>query len=131
MQDLLSQQPGPNIIVACNDVLGLINIPEDLYQKYYEISSDRVKNYIKKIILQNGEMCSYICWVQIASNHYATKTIDYLNKRKNARFKIKSYIKTLGLLYLIYRKTIQRYYRPEGGYESKMSLHINTLLKSW
>ena len=70
----------------------------------------------------------YEPWCFFWIHYYALKTVDYVEKRIKTRQKIRGYLRSWFLLYLIYRESVENVYRPCGIYETQMAEKWNPIL---
>ena len=70
----------------------------------------------------------YEPWCFFWVHYYALKTIAYVEKKIKSRQKIRGYLRSWFLLYLIYRESVENVYRPCGIYETQMAEKWNPIL---
>lgn len=129
MMEQLSNDPCPGFNEATDDVLMRVHINQPILQQEYGIQKKTLRNKIYSMIEHDNPQYSYAAWVSGGMDDYVKETIDFLDKRKKARKKIKACIKTCALIFRIYQQVIEERYKPNGAFETEMSLYWNPILQ--
>lgn len=135
--------PQPTIHESCKDIIHLIknqhknedikykneDINNIIYKKYL-IHENELMDTIKSWMVNDNFSYSYPGWILNGKQYYKKKTLEFLSiyKKNKIRRKIRVYIKTLGILYLLYKESIDKLYNPNGIFVKNMSIKWNPLL---
>lgn len=133
MWEQLSYEPFPGIFAGTQDVMTQIRHHYPNEEKLIlECGITRVKlnDMVCAAITKDDPQCSNAGWIIYGIELYASSVLDFLNKRKTARKKIKSFIKTIAWLYLIFRDGLEKRYKPGGTFETEMTFIWNPILQS-
>ena len=128
MLDYLSTYPFPGAKEGTKDVLRDLKYSINDFEKEYNISETKLSNIIVEFIEKDNPQYSYAGWVTSGRKEYAEKIKLFLEKRKQTRKKILNIIKSVTIIYLCYKDTVDRFYKPGGNYESYMSMKWNPIL---
>lgn len=130
MMEQCGDLPFPGISSGTDDVLMHIHFSDSQYKNEYGISRNKVKDHVRNMLQRDNPQYSYASWIIGGCNHYVKEIRDFLERRKQARHKIKCYVKTCAFMYLIYIHVLEKRYKPGGLFETEMSLKWNPLLKA-
>ena len=109
----------------------LIRFPhEETFKRNSGLTHNDLRNKVQNILLKDDPQYSYTAWILGAKDNYVDRIVTYLKKRIKSRKKIKACIKTIALLFLLYRETLERIYQPGGVFETQSSLQWNPMLQS-
>ena len=123
MMEQLSYLPFGNPNSGAEDVLLHLNISDYQYRNVYRTDRNKVKAYVVNLMYKDDSLsCSYAAWLVYGCEKYIGIVNKYLQRRKKAIKKIKSIIKTLGILFRIYRNSIDNIYKPGGIFEKEASI---------
>ena len=122
----MSQYPGPTREGACNDLF-------DTIKKSYNIrvaSDDYIKYIIKKEVYkyEEGGLGSEAGWLFFFRNDLLSSITDELNSFTNRTKRLKTLIRCIGSFMLLYHRTIEKRYAPEGSFETEASKYWNPLI---
>jgi hypothetical protein len=129
MLDQLSNQPLPPFTSCTDDVFWVFR--DEVRNESYGITPHAARQVVYRMLLRDDPQYSYAAWVAGAMDEYVAELDTFLQRRKRARWKIKSYLKTLSRLLIIYRRAVETRYKPGGAFETQMSLVWNPVLDSY
>ena len=134
MLDHMSQYPGPTREGACNDLFNTIkktNNNTHPNTQHIRLATDSfVKDIIKNEVYkyEEGGLGSQAGWVVFFKNDLLDNITEQLNNYNNKKKRIKTIIRCIGSFMILYHKTIEKRYAPEGMFEKEASIHWNPLI---
>jgi len=131
MIDQMSYEPLPSRQSCANEVVNNLYYKKYLHTAPYNIhlmEHDKLMNKALAFIIEENPQYSLAAWHMGGCDDFENKMIQWLSKRIVARRKIKGIIKTLRLLYMIYRSLVEKMYAIGGIFETEADVKWNPLL---
>jgi hypothetical protein len=131
MWDQMSNEPRPSNNECAMDVVWTI-----LHTKCLRYTPYNVNNIKYRVLLKKGNELmkkvpdySLTCWYMGGREDLLKEMeIWLMDRNTKLRRKIKGLLKSLSILYILYKETLERYYLPGGKFEEKASLEWNPRL---
>ena len=130
----MSQFPGPTREDACNELFDTIKISynnKGSGSQYIKlISNDYIKYIIKKEVYkyEEGGLGSEAGWIMFFRKDLLYSICDELNSFTNRKRRLKTKIRCIGTFMLLYHRTIEKRYAPEGNFEKEACKYWNPLI---
>ena len=129
MLDHLSYYPSPKGQEAADEIFNkIIGFPTETVIKT-EHDKNVIKKHILSFVISNPPKCSYSGWIMGELDDYVNICISNYEKKILVRRKLKGIIKSIVYINLIYKEFIERYYAPNGLFETNMSNYWNPILE--
>lgn len=132
MLDQMSNEPLPSRQSCANEVVNNLYYKKFLHTAPYNIyiiERHKLMNKALALIIEENPQYSLAAWHMGGCTDFEDKMIQWLSKRIGARRKIKGIIKTLGLLYMIYKDSIEKMYAIGGTFVSEAAMRWNPILQ--
>ena len=94
----------------------------------HEFSQQKLIDKALAFIIEENPQYSLAAWHMGGCTDFEDKMVIWMEKRITSRKIIKGIIKTLGLLYMIYKNTIEKMYAIGGTFETNAAMKWNPLL---
>ena len=127
MLDHLSEYPSPKGMDAVHDILNSLQYPIERI-KSYKKDENIFKKIALDIVTKTPPRCSYAGWVMGELHDYMDKTIHIYKKKILLLRKFKGIIKSIVFINLLYKESLERYYAPNGKFETYSSILWNPIL---
>jgi hypothetical protein len=130
----MSQYPGPTREGACNELFNTIrktnNNTNPISQHIRFATDSFVKDIIKSEVYkyEEGGLGSQAGWMVFFKNDILDSITEQLNNYNNKKKRIKTIIRCIGSFMVLYRKTIEKRYAPDGMFEKEASKYWNPLI---
>lgn len=130
----MSQFPGPTREGACDELFDTIkksyNNTNPVSQFIKRVSDDYIKYVIHKEVYkyEEGGLGSEAGWVMFFKKDLLNTIVDQLNGLSNRKKRIKTLIRCIGSFMLLYHRTIEKRYAPEGIFETESIKYWNPLI---
>ena len=130
----MSQFPGPTREDACNELFDMIKISynnKGSGSQYIKLRSNYyIKYIIKKEVYKYEEdgLGSQVGWEFFFKNDLLNTIVDQLNSFTIRKQRIKTIIRCIGSFMILYNKTIEKRYAPEGNFEKEACKYWNPLI---
>ena len=127
----MSNEPLPSRQSCANEVVNNLYHKQYLHTAPFNIhlmEQNKLMNKALGFIIEENPQYSLAAWHMGGCDDFENKMIRWLSKRTAARKKIKGIIKTLGLLYMIYKNIIEKMYAIGGTFETEAAMKWNPLL---
>ena len=131
MIDQMSNEPLPSRQSCANEVVNNLYYKKFLHTAPYNIHEIDQKKLMDKalaLIIEENPQYSLAAWNMGGCTDFEDKMIIWMENRLKARRTIKGIIKTLGLLYMIYKNLIEKMYAIGGTFETEAAMKWNPLL---
>jgi hypothetical protein len=134
MLDQMSQNPGPTRKEACNELFHTLKLsytntnPASQFIK--RVSDDYIKYIIHKEVYkyEEGGLGSEAGWIVFLRNDLLKTITNKLKTHIKKYNRLLLIIRCIGRFMVIYRKTLEIRYAPEGIFETEATKYWNPLL---
>ena len=130
----MSQNPGPTRKEAYNELFHILklsyNNTNPASQFIKRVSDDYIKYIIHKEVYkyQEGELGSEAGWILILRNDLLKTITNKLKTHIKKYNRLLLIIRCIGRFMVLYRKTIEKRYAPEGIFETESIKYWNPLI---
>ena len=134
MLDQMGQIPGPTRKEACNELFHTLKLsytntnPASQFIK--QVSDDYIKYIIYKEVYkyQEGELGSEAGWIFFLRNDLLKTITNKLKTHIKKYNRLLLIIRCIGRFMVLYRKTLEKRYAPEGNFEKEACKYWNPLI---
>ena len=128
MLDHLSEYPSPKGMEAVHDILNALRLDKKINS--YKKDENILKKIALDIVTKTPPRCSYAGWVMGELNDFTYKTIHIYEKKILLLRKFKGIIKSIVFINLLYKESLERYYAPNGEFETCSAVLWNPILNN-
>tara|TARA_B100001057_G_C22348956_1_gene756277 strand:+ start:155 stop:583 length:429 start_codon:yes stop_codon:yes gene_type:complete len=128
MLDHYSNFPSPKGQEAAIEIIDRIYKSSSKISIKTKYDKKMLEKHVLSFVISNPPQCSFTGWIMGELNEYVNNCISTY-KKILVRRKLKGIIKSIVYINLIYKESIEKYYAPNGLFETEMSNYWNPLLR--